>query len=82
MGNRDPRWRAVVAPHRSREGLARPDPLEQIAVDFHIIGITNKLSERDFDQYDEDDLETLRNYWQIPCKNTDSSLSKSTSHSR
>ena len=39
-----------------------------IPVDFHIVGITNKLAERDFDQYDEDDLETLRNYWQILCK--------------
>ena len=60
-------------------------PLEQIErisipVDFHIVGITNKLAERDFDQYEKDDLETLRNYWRILCE-MGSSLSKSTNHS-
>ena len=48
-------------------------PLEQIEqvsipVDFHIVGITNKLAGTDFDRYNEDDLETLRNYWRILCE--------------
>lgn len=44
--------------------------IEQVAipVDFHIVGITNKLAGTDFNRYNEDDLETLRNYWRILCQ--------------
>lgn len=41
-----------------------------IPVDYHIVGMTNRLrgDGTAFDPYDEDDKETLRNFWQIVCQ--------------
>jgi hypothetical protein len=62
-----PLWLRMM--HEEVHQLERIEEIN-IPVDFHIVNITNRLrSDTDeFSRYDEDDKETIRDYWYIICQ--------------
>jgi len=65
-----PLWLRLM--HEEVHELNRIEAIS-IPVDFHIVGITNRLSggDAEFDRFNEDHKETLRQFWQLVCRRTD-----------
>ncbi|MCL9814968.1 hypothetical protein [Natranaeroarchaeum aerophilus] len=62
-----PLWLRLM--HEEVHELRRIEEVH-IPVDFHIVGMTNRLHSngKQFSQYDADDKETLRTFWQLLCQ--------------
>lgn len=65
-----PLWLRLM--HEEIHELTRIEEIS-IPVDFHIVGISNRLTAEDtkFNRYDDDDKDTLRTFWQIRCQAND-----------
>lgn len=62
-----PLWLRLM--HDEVHSLERIQQID-IPVDFHIVGMSNRLRPDDgeFDRYDDEDKETIRRYWDLVCE--------------